>query len=364
MTRNLLWILGAALALALIYYFSDIVAYLLIAWVLSMLGTPMMVFFQRRVRFRRWRLGAGGAAGLTLLCFYLILAGVLFLFVPTIVEQARHLASVDYNALGEKWREPTARLDRWLHDWALLQPGESLGARTQKLLSDYFKPTAVGDFLGGLLSTAGSLAVAIGSITFILFFFLKDDTLFLDMVQTVVPNERERQVRHAVKQSSKVLTRYFDGLAIQTAIFTALVSLTLWILGVPNALLIGVMSGLFNIIPYLGPYLGMLIGCFFTVSHYIDADFGLMIGPVISVLATIMAVHLLDSNILMPYIMSSSVKAHPLEIFIVTLVAAKLGGVVGMIIGIPVYTVLRVIAQVFFSEFKLVQRLTGHLEEK
>ncbi|MCC7356877.1 MAG: AI-2E family transporter, partial [Candidatus Doudnabacteria bacterium] len=63
-----------------------------------------------------------------------------------------------------------------------------------------------------------------------------------------------------------------------------------------------------------------------------------------------------------PYIMSSSVRAHPLEIFIVTLMAAKLGGMVGMVIGVPVYTVLRVIGLVFFSEFKAVKWLTGHLQ--
>ncbi len=363
MKRNLLLILSAVVAVALAYYFADIVAYLLIAWVLSMLGAPIMIFFQRKIRFKRLRMGPTSAAMITIISFYLILAGILFLFVPTIVEQARHLASVDYNALGEKLREPSAQLDRWLHDWGLLGPTEALGTRTQKILSEYFKPTMLGDFLSGLLSTAGSLLVAVGSITFILFFFLKDDTLFLDIVQTVVPTERERHVRHAVKRSSKMLTRYFDGLVIQTIVFTALVSVSLWVLGVPNALLIGVMSGLFNIIPYIGPILSIVVGCFFTISHFIEADFALMIAPMISVVATIVLIHLLDSNVLMPYIMSSSVRAHPLEIFIVILVAAKLGGVVGMIIGIPVYTVLRVIGLVFFSEFKIVQRLTGHLED-
>ncbi|MBK6930088.1 MAG: AI-2E family transporter [Saprospirales bacterium] len=363
MKRNLWWILGVAIALAAAYYFSDIVAYLLIAWVFSMLGAPLMVFFQRRLRFRRWRIGPAGAAGLTLLVFFLILAGLFMLLVPTFVEQASHLASVDYNALGEKFRPLFTRLDVQLHDIGMLETSESLGTRTQVLLSGWFKPTLLGDFLGSLLSTAGSVLVAVASITFILFFFLKDDTLFLDILHAIVPNEREQQVRHAVKRSSSMLKGYFGGLAIQTAVFTTLVSLTLWILGVPNALLIGVMAGIFNIIPYVGPILGIVVGCFFTISHYIEADFALMIPPLTIVALTILGFHFLDSNIIGPYIMSSSVQAHPLEIFIVTLAAAKLGGAIGMVIGIPVYTVLRVIAQVFFSEFKLVQRLTGHLED-
>lgn len=364
MQRNLLWLLGAAVLAAVVYYFSDIVAYLLIAWVLSMLGNPLMVFFQRRIRYRKWHLGPAGAAALTLLTFYLLLFGLLLLFVPTFMAQAQHLASVDYTALGEKLKEPFFNLDRRLHDISLLKQDESLGTRTQQLLSNWFKPTMLGDFLGSLLSTAGSLLVTFASVTFILFFFLKENTLFLDIIHAFVPTEMEPKVRHAVKQSSEMLTRYFSGLAIQTLSFMAAVSLTLWILGVPNALLIGVIAGLFNVIPYVGPILGIIVGCFFTVSYYIEMDFALMISPLTKVAATILTIHFIDSNLTGPYIMSSSVKAHPLEIFIVTLIAAKVGGMVGMVLGIPVYTVLRVIALVFFSEFKAIKRLTGHLQEE
>lgn len=363
MRRNLLWILGAVVLGAVVYYFSDIVAYLLIAWVLSMLGRPLMVFFQRRIRVRQWRMGPAGAAGLTILTFYLLIFGLLMVFVPTFVAQAEHLASVDYTALGEKLKEPFFNLDRRLHEAALLKPDESLGTRTQQLLSAWFKPTMLGDFLGSFLSTAGSLLVTFGSVTFILFFFLKDDTLFLDIIHAFVPTELEDKVRHAVKKSSEMLTRYFGGLALQTLSFMVAVTLALWIMGVPNALLIGVIGGLFNIIPYVGPILGIIVGCFFTVSHFIEADFALMITPLVQVTLTILIVHFVDSNLTGPYIMSSSVRAHPLEIFIVTLMAAKMGGMLGMVIGVPVYTVLRVIGLVFFGEFKAVKWLTGHLQE-
>ena len=77
-----------------------------------------------------------------------------------------------------------------------------------------------------------------------------------------------------------------------------------------------------------------------------------------------MVTQFLDNMVISTIIFSKSVQAHPLEIFIVTLVAAKLGGVVGMVIGIPTYTLLRVIARTFFSEFKVVQRLTEHLDEE
>lgn len=362
MQRTLLWILGAAAIIAVGYYFSDIVAYLLIAWVLSMLGHPLMIFFQRRLRFRKWRLGPTGAASLTMLTFYLLLAGLFLLFVPTIIAQAQHLASVDYNALGEKLKGPFSKLDLSLHEIGLLEPGQSLGTRTQELLSNWFKPTLLGGFLGSFLSTAGSVVVTFASVSFILFFFLQDNRLFTDILHALVPNKLESKVQAAIKESSAMLTRYFGGLALQTATFIAMVSIALWIMGVPNALLIGVLGGLFNIVPYVGPIMGIILGCFFTISSYIEADFAILIPQLLKVVAAFMGTQLIDNNFVGPYITSSSVKAHPLEIFIVTLIAAKLGGVIGMIAGVPVYTVLRVIARVFFSEFKLVQRLTEHLD--
>jgi len=70
----------------------------------------------------------------------------------------------------------------------------------------------------------------------------------------------------------------------------------------------------------------------------------------------------MDNFILQPTIFGRSVKAHPLEIFIVVLIGAKLGGIGGMVLAIPTYTVLRVIGKVFFSEFKIVQSITKSLQ--
>lgn len=364
MRSTLLWILGTAAVLAVAYYFADIVAYLVTAAVLAMLGRPIKDFFEERVRFRGLRMGPISSTLLTMLSFYLLLAGLLLLFVPTIMEQVRHLTSVDYAALGEKLKGPFSEWDSQLHQVGLLEPGQSLGKRTQELLTAWFQPTILGDVVGGFLATAGNIAVAFASISFILFFFLKDEDLSVNLLHAVVPDEWEAKMLHAVEESGAVLTRYFRGLALQTLAFMAIASLVLWLLGVPNALLIGVLGGLFNIIPYIGPLMGNVLGCFFTLSYYIEADFSVLVPQLLKVVGAFALTQAIDNNLVGPYITSTSVKAHPLEVFLVTLVAAKLGGVVGMVIGIPAYTVLRVVARVFFSEFRLVQRWTGHLGQQ
>lgn len=356
--RNFLWIAGMVLLAAAVWYFSDIVTYILLAWALSMLGRPVMDFFLKKVRVGKFQIGATSAALLTILSFFLVLVGLVMVFVPGIVQQAQHLASVDYTALGQKLQPHFQYLDAQAHKIGLLKPDESLAVRTQELLSTWLKPTLLGDIFSGFLSAAGGVAVTLTAVTFILFFFLKDKNLFTDMLHSLVPTaEMEEKVLNAVDDSSKVLTAYFGGLLVQTLVFAACVSVILWVLGVPNALLIGAFGGLMNIVPYLGPIIGQVFGLFITLSSSIEMDFVLLWPLLLKVVAAFVVTQFLDNNFVGPMIFSKSVEAHPLEIFIVTLVAAKIGGVAGMVVAIPVYTVLRVIARTFFSEFKIVQRL-------
>jgi predicted PurR-regulated permease PerM len=110
--------------------------------------------------------------------------------------------------------------------------------------------------------------------------------------------------------------------------------------------------------------MGGIFGCFITLTSHVNADFAIIWPLLVKVIAAFAITQFIDNNFLGPLIFSKSVQAHPLEIFIVTLAAAKIGGVLGMVLGIPIYTVLRVIARVFFGRLKVVQRLTEHLDEE
>jgi predicted PurR-regulated permease PerM len=126
--------------------------------------------------------------------------------------------------------------------------------------------------------------------------------------------------------------------------------------------LIGSFGGLVNIIPYVGPILGFVFGAFITLSSSLDGDFYSTVLPLLlKVGIAFAAAQAIDNLILQPMIFSNSVAAHPVEIFIVTMVGAKLGGVAGMVLAIPAYTILRVIAKTFFNEFKIVQKITERM---
>ncbi len=362
MRSNLLWAAALMALGAAVYFFSNIVGYLIAAAVLAMLGRPLKDFFQRRIRIGRWRMGPASASLLTLLCFFLIVTGFFLLFVPTIVAQIKHLAAVDYAALSEKLKGPMTEWDTWLHRAGLLEPGQSLAKRIQESLIGFFQPKLLGDWIGGFLSAASSIALAVLSVSFILFFFLKEEDLLTGTIYVFMPARWKRKSLHALEEAGTVLTRYLRGLALQTLSFMAIASAALWLLGVPNALLLGILGGLFNIIPYLGPLIGIAVGCFFTLIHFIEADFSVIGLNLLKVVAAFGFTQLIDNVLLYPYITSTSVRAHPLEVFLVVLVAAQLGGPVGMIIGVPLYTVARAIIGVFFSEFRIVQRWTGQGE--
>jgi predicted PurR-regulated permease PerM len=200
------------------------------------------------------------------------------------------------------------------------------------------------------------------SVFFICFFFLREQGLFDNILAAAVPEGYEEQTRQAVSQTSELLIRYFIGILTQVTIITLFVSIALSILGVKNALLIGFFAGFMNIIPYLGPIFGASLGVMITISSNLDVSFYHELVPLLTKVMIVFAIiQLLDNIVLQPNIFSKSVKAHPLEIFIIVLVGAKLGGILGMVLAIPLYTVLRVVGKVFLNKFKVVQSLTRNL---
>lgn len=351
------------LVLALGYYFSNIVAYVLLAWVLSLVGQPLMDLFLKKMKLGRLKIGNSVSAILVLIIFFLFTWLILSLFIPLVVKQAAQIATVDLNAITRALQEPINNLNAWFVEHGLAEQIASPAEQIRENLFSTFNPGKVATFFSSIVATAGGLLIDIFSITFITFFFLKEQGLFVNFILSVVPNEYEEQVKHVISDTSNLLTRYFGGILFQIIIITTIVSLGLTILGVKNALLIGFFAALINVIPYVGPIIGAAFGIFVVITSNIDANFYNETFPLMmKVVGVFAAMQLLDNFIFQPFIFSNSIRAHPLEIFLVILMGATVNGVLGMVLAIPTYTVLRVLASVFFSEFKIVKSLTGQME--
>jgi predicted PurR-regulated permease PerM len=343
-------------------YFSNIVTYLLIAWVLSMIGQPIMQFLLK-IRYKRIGMPSSLAALLTIICFYFFFGLLLYIFVPPIVEQAQNLTNVDYNSIEKNLEKPMAQANQWLHRYGILPPNRTAVDQLFFKVKNLINPTMLSSVVETTVSAFGGILIGVSSVSFILFFFLKDQSMFGDFLSGVVPQHYELHVITALDNIRDLLIRYFGGIVLQMVGVMIIVSGGLTILGVKNAMLIGFFAALMNIIPYVGPVIGAVFAALITFSSNLDLDFYTQLLPLIlKVLLVFPIMHLIDGFILQPYIFSNSVMAHPLEIFIVILIGADIAGVGGMVLAIPAYTVLRVIAKVFFNEFRFVQMITDNLE--
>ena len=361
--RSIALIVSLLLIASLVYFFTEIVAYVCVAWVLSMIGQPLMRFFRQRLRIWKFRPGPNMAAMLTLFSFFLVVFVFIWLFVPPIVTQVNNLAGVDYAAIAKALEQPLEHLQKYLAEFGILDPTESLAQQLQGTFSSYLEPSSLGNYFREILSAFGSILVAVVSILFITFFFLKEDGLFVSFLTAVMPEQYDSQVRRSISDTAHMLSRYFRGLVLQMLSVAVFVTLALTFFGIKNALLIGVFAAMLNVIPYVGPIIGMFFGIVFTISSGLDLDFYTQMLPMLGKVALVfLAAQMLDNYVLQPFIFSNSVMAHPLEIFIIILMGAQLAGVWGMVLAIPFYTVLRAVARAFLSEFNIVQRLTERMK--
>lgn len=362
--RNIAIGVAVLVAAYLTYTFRSIVAYMLIAWVLSMLGRPLMRFFQK-IKIGKFTPGPVLGAVFTLLCFFLIFFTLLALFVPVFIQQASNLANVDFEAIARTLQEPITHLQQWLQGHGITVDSATAEQWVRDAFSSHFDPTSIGTIVSSIFATASGLVVDISCIVFITFFFLKENGLFEGILTTLAPAEYEQRIHEAIDDISRLLTRYFGGILLQMLAITTYVSILLTILGVKNALLIGFFAALMNVIPYVGPILGGALGVIITITSNVDMDFYNQLLPLLlKVVIVFSTVQMLDNYILTPRIFSNSVLAHPLEIFVVILMGAQINGVGGMILAIPVYTVLRVIAKEFLYQYRIVQKLTDKMEEE
>ena len=205
---------------------------------------------------------------------------------------------------------------------------------------------------------------------FISFFFLKDSGLFERIICALVPDRVEKTMTTTLNDIRQLLSRYFVGLLLEMLGVALIDFLGLWLiarLDFSYAIGIAVFAGILNVIPYVGPLMGCGIGVVLGIILKVGIGAGLGVNVwffALIILAIMLAAQLIDNFIYQPVIYSTSIKAHPLEIFIVLLMAGHIGGAVGMLVAIPSYTVVRVIALRFFHRFKPIQRLDPDLSEE
>ena len=266
------FIAGAAVAAAvlfLVWYFSSIVVYILISAVLAVVGNPLVKRLAA-LHIKGWKVPRWLAALVTLIVIWVVLATLCSLFVPLVFNKIYQLSNLDFAAVVQSIEEPIAQAQGYLHEFfAVPESTFSLSEALASALKQIIDIESLNSVFSSIVNVVLSSVIAIFSITFITFFFLRDEGLFYAMVTAMFPE------------------RYHEN-----------------------------------------------------ITRALDSVKGI------------------DDFVVQPTLYSERVKAHPLEIFLVILIAGSMAGILGMLLAIPSYTVLRVFAKEFFSQFRLVRKLT------
>lgn len=358
------WLMGLGLAVAvgaLLWYFREVVVYILVSALFAIIGRPL-VRLLCKIKVGRFVVPRWLAATVTLMLLWIVIGGLLSLIVPLIAGKIYELSSLDLRSALEGVQAPLDSLQNYISTiFVLPETHFSISDIIVSTLRRFLNYDTVNAVVSSIINMGMSAVIVLFSVSFITFFFLKEDGLFSAMVSAVFPDKYVDNVHRAVEKISLLLSRYFTGLLTESLIISCIIAVVLLLFGmkVEDACFIAVIMGMLNVIPYAGPAVGVLVSIFIGIVSPID---GCTIAYTLAViLGTICVVKGVDDFVLQPTIYSSKVSAHPLEIFIVILMAGSVGGIVGLLVAVPSYTVLRVFAKEFFSEVSLVRKLTKEI---
>ncbi|MBO8475091.1 MAG: AI-2E family transporter [Bacteroidetes bacterium] len=362
------YIIYTALAVvigAICWYFRNIIIYILIAGVLSLIGSPLAESL-KKIHIRKWKFPDWAASIVTIVIILSIFLAVVTLIVPIVTSIVKDVSMVNVGNTVKSISVPLHDLNMFLIEkFPNLGPDFKIETFIVEQLQKLFDVSMLSSLLSSVTSFVASFGVAIFSIIFIVFFFFKENGMFSRIIASLVPDRLEKKAMDSIDDIRHLLSRYFLGLLVEicgVALINFLGLMFVAKMGFSASIGIAFMTGVMNIVPYVGPWIGGAIGTvlgitmkFVCTTHIgIDVNFWTF---VIIMIAIFCVTQIVDNYLFQPIIYSSSIKAHPLEIFIVLLMAGTIGGIIGMLVAIPCYTVIRVIAGRFFRNVKFIRQL-------
>lgn len=356
-------IVGICAVCFLAWYFSQILICIIIAGVISIIGTPLVDLFDK-IHFRRIKFPHALSTFLSLIIILAVVLGLLSFFIPLVVKETSLVASIDGQKLVDYYHPQIVWLQNILVQYGVMKEGATLESLLRANLAHLFDLTIFSNILTSVISLAGSVFFYLFSILFLAFFFLLDAAMLPRFILMMVPLNYEDQVRRVMTRSKNVLSHYFIGLTINVLVMIASYSIALSIVGVRGALVIAFFAGIVNIIPYVGPLIAVGTGMILGVTGVVSAGlYGAIGSTMLHVFLAMIVVIILDNVVYGPLIQGKSIKVHPVEIFLVIIAAGSIGGIPAMIIAVPSYAFLRIIGEEFFSQFRIFRK-PGELVSK
>ena len=303
---------------------KDLLSPVIFSCLFSILLLPLASFLEHRLRLPR------GAA--SMLAVLLLLAAI-SLIVYVIGSQISTLSD-DWPQFKQQLMSSLADLQHWVsrkyHINAHKQLNYVQSATSQVLASG----TTV---VGATIMSISSLLLFLVFTFIYTFFFLTYRQLIMTFLVSVFLEENSLVVHDIVENVQFMLRKYILGLFIEMIVVSTVVCIAFWALDVKYAILLGLITGLFNIIPYIGIFTALLLSSLITFATAAVA------GKVVLVIITLVITHLIDSNILLPVIVGSKVKINPLITVLGVVIGEMIWGISGMFLSIPVIAVMKIV---------------------
>ncbi|MGO4707722.1 AI-2E family transporter [Chryseobacterium sp. 2TAF14] len=302
---------------------QSILAPFFLAFLMAMLFLPVADFMERKLKFPR-----SVSTIVSVMIMLIILTGMLFFFGSQISSFSKDLPH-----LSKQFNLVFHNLQNWVSQTFNVKIDEQLDYLDQglnKLLS------SSGIILG---FTLGIFSTSLGFLVFFILFFifiLNYRRILNNFIVNVFNEKHKASVQEVVSEVRIMTKRYIIGLCLQVIIVSALSTIILTILGVKYAVLLGILTGVLNVIPYIGIAISLLISCFIAfATGTISTCVYVAIGYVI--------VHAIDGNIVLPFVVGSKVKINALFSFIGILIGEHLWGISGMFLCIPAIAIIKII---------------------
>jgi predicted PurR-regulated permease PerM len=302
---------------------KSILAPLLFALLFSVLLLPLAGFLETRFRFHR-----SLAAGVSVLLLILSVSAILYIVITQI------------SSLADNWPQFKSQL---LSSLKSLQQWISGKFHLNMVKQNNYINDAASQLLTNGPSMISSTLLSISSIllfviltmidTFFLLFYRR---LLVKFLVSVFKEENSETVYGIIAQVQTRIRQYIQGLLLEMVIVSSVCCIALWILGVDYPVLLGLLTGLLNLIPYIGIFISLLLS---TLVTFATAG----VGKILLVIFTLLGIHLVDANLLLPIIVGAKVRLNALITIIGVIVGGTVWGITGAFLAIPVIAIIKII---------------------
>lgn len=316
-------LLGLFAFLTMLYIAQDIIIPIVFAIIIAILLHPIVKFF---VRFRINRVVA---IIISLLITFIIIAG----FTILIFSQLSHF-SKSWPLLVEKFTIVLNESITWISGYFDIDP-KNISEWILKTKNEVINSsTAV---IGQTLLTIGNWVLILFLIPVYVFMILYYESLLVDFIYKIFSADKQTKVKEVVSQTKVVVQRYLIGIVIEFLFVSVLNTTVLFILGIEYAILLGIIGGLLNLIPYIGGLVAVAIPMMIALATKTSGWYA------IYVLVLYYIIQLFDNNYIVPIIVASKVKINALFSVIVVIAGNALWGISGMFLSIPILAILKLI---------------------